>query len=91
MISKIAKLANLIIDEKDLDKFEKDFSSILAYVDKLEEVDVSGIEETANLSCVENVLRDDIEERKETKELLDLMPDKKDNYLQVNEVFEEND
>jgi aspartyl-tRNA(Asn)/glutamyl-tRNA(Gln) amidotransferase subunit C len=91
MISKIAKLANLIIDEKDLDKFEKDFSSILAYVDKLEEVDVSGIEETANLSCVENVLRDDIEERKETKELLDLMPEKKDNYLQVNEVFEEND
>ncbi|MDD3292853.1 MAG: Asp-tRNA(Asn)/Glu-tRNA(Gln) amidotransferase subunit GatC [Candidatus Pacebacteria bacterium] len=91
MISKIAKLANLIIDEKDLDKFEKDFSSILAYVNKLEELDVSGIEETANLSCVENVFRDDIEERKETKELLDLMPEKKDNYLQVNEVFEEND
>ncbi|HNP79417.1 MAG TPA: Asp-tRNA(Asn)/Glu-tRNA(Gln) amidotransferase subunit GatC [Candidatus Pacearchaeota archaeon] len=88
MIKKIAKLANLIIDDK---KLEKDFSSILEYVNKLKEVDVSGIEDTSNLSDNVNVFRKDIEQRKETKEIIDLIPEKENNYLRINEIFEEND
>jgi aspartyl-tRNA(Asn)/glutamyl-tRNA(Gln) amidotransferase subunit C len=88
MISKIAKLANLIIGDK---KLEKDFSSILGYVDKLKEVDVSEIKETSNLSCSNNVFREDIEIRKDVSDLLNLMPEKENNYLRVNEVFEENE
>jgi aspartyl-tRNA(Asn)/glutamyl-tRNA(Gln) amidotransferase subunit C len=88
MISKIAKLANLIIEDK---KMEKDFSSILDYVDKLKEVDVSEIKETANLSCSNNVFREDIEIRKDVTDLLNLMPEKENNYLRVNEVFQENE
>lgn len=88
MISKIAKLANLIIGDK---KMEKDFSSILGYVDKLKEVDVSEIKETANLSCSNNVFREDIEIRKDVTDLLNLMPEKENNYLRVNEVFQENE
>lgn len=88
MIKKIAKLANLIIDDK---KLEKDFSSILEYVNKLKEVDVSGIEDTSNLSDNVNVFRKDIEQRKEIKEIIDLIPEKENNYLRINEIFEEND
>ncbi len=88
MISKIAKLANLISENK---KMEKDFSSILDYVNKLKEVDVSNVEETANLSCSINVFRKDIEEKKDNALILELMPEKRNNYLVVNEVFEEND
>ncbi|MDD5098550.1 MAG: Asp-tRNA(Asn)/Glu-tRNA(Gln) amidotransferase subunit GatC [Candidatus Pacebacteria bacterium] len=88
MISKIAKLANLIVEDK---KMEKDFSSILGYVDKLKEVDVSEIKETSNLSCSNNVFREDVEIRKDVTDLLNLMPEKENNYLKVNEVFEEND
>lgn len=88
MIKKIAKLANLIVEDE---KLGKEFSSILEYVNKLKEVDVSGIEETANLSPNFNVFRKDIEERKETKEIIDLIPEKENNYLRINEIFEEND
>jgi aspartyl/glutamyl-tRNA(Asn/Gln) amidotransferase C subunit len=88
MISKIAKLANLIVEDK---KLEKDFSSILGYVDKLKEVDVSEIGETTNLSCSNNVFREDVEIRKDVSDLLALMPEKENNYLRVNEVFEENE
>lgn len=88
MISKIAKLANLISEDK---KMEKDFSSILEYVDKLKEINVSGVEETAIISCSSNVFREDIEEKKDNTRILELMPEKKNNYLVVNEVFEEND
>jgi aspartyl-tRNA(Asn)/glutamyl-tRNA(Gln) amidotransferase subunit C len=91
MIEKIAKLANLIIEEKNLSKFEKDFSSILDYVNKLKELDVIDVEETASLSSEKNVFRKDIEEKKEVNDLLKLMPNKNNNYLEVNEVFEEND
>jgi aspartyl-tRNA(Asn)/glutamyl-tRNA(Gln) amidotransferase subunit C len=88
MISKIAKLANLIVGDK---KMEKDFSSILGYVDKLKEIDVSEIKETSNLSCSNNVFREDVEIRKDVTDLLSLMPEKENNYLRVNEVFEENE
>jgi len=88
MISKIAKLANLIVEDK---KMEKDFSSILGYVDKLKEIDVSEIKETSNLSCSNNVFREDVEIRKDVTDLLNLMPEKENNYLRVNEVFEENE
>lgn len=88
MIKKIAKLANLIVEDE---KLGKEFSSILEYVNKLKEVDVSGVEETANLSPNFNVFRKDIEERKKVKEIIDLIPEKENNYLRINEIFEEND
>ncbi|MDD3170521.1 MAG: Asp-tRNA(Asn)/Glu-tRNA(Gln) amidotransferase subunit GatC [Candidatus Paceibacterota bacterium] len=87
-VRKIAKLAYLIVEEKE---FEKEFSAILGYVDKLKELDVSRVEETANLSSSKNVFREDVEERKETKDILKLMPETKNNYLEVKEVFFENE
>ncbi len=87
-VKKIAKLAYLIIEEKE---FKKEFLAILGYVDKLKELDVSRVEETSNLSSSKNVLRKDVEERKETKEILKLMPKTTNNYLEVKEVFFENE
>ncbi|MDD5696809.1 MAG: Asp-tRNA(Asn)/Glu-tRNA(Gln) amidotransferase subunit GatC [Candidatus Pacebacteria bacterium] len=87
-VNKIAKLAYLIIEEKE---FEKEFSAILGYVDKLKELDVSQVKETASLSLSKNVFREDVEERKETEDILKMMPETKNNYLEVKEVFFENE
>ncbi len=75
MISKeevkhIAKLARLGLGEKEIEKFQKELSSILDYVEKLKEVDVSKVEPTSHLLRVENVMRKD-EVSKFNKKLID--------------------
>lgn len=43
-VQHIAKLARLGLTENEIEKFRKELSSILDYVEKLKEVDVSGVE-----------------------------------------------
>lgn len=56
----IAQLARIELGEKELSSLTKDLQSILEYVRKLEEVDVSGVEPLAHATGRENVARDDI-------------------------------
>ncbi|MCS7085268.1 MAG: Asp-tRNA(Asn)/Glu-tRNA(Gln) amidotransferase subunit GatC [Bacteroidia bacterium] len=56
---KIAELAKLSIPEKDKSRFEKDLSLILEMVEKIEELDVSGIQPLTHLSETENMVRED--------------------------------
>ncbi|MFA5080683.1 MAG: Asp-tRNA(Asn)/Glu-tRNA(Gln) amidotransferase subunit GatC [Candidatus Paceibacterota bacterium] len=86
-IKDIAKLAYLEISEQEIEKLRKDFSSILEYVDKLKEVDISEINETANLSKTENIEREDIAKRFDNKSLIEAMPKQKNRYLEVKKVL----
>ncbi|MFA5087127.1 MAG: Asp-tRNA(Asn)/Glu-tRNA(Gln) amidotransferase subunit GatC [Candidatus Paceibacterota bacterium] len=91
-VKKIAKLSYLKINEEEMKKFEQDFSSILDYVNKLKELDVSLIEETANMANVENVFREDKERNfADVKLLAALMPRQRDNYLEVKKILNNND
>ena len=63
MISKeevkhIAKLARLGLSEKETEKFQKELSSILDYIEKLKEVDVSGVPEMTHAVETKNVFRE---------------------------------
>jgi len=76
-VQHIAKLARLGLTEKEIGKFQKELSSILDYIEKLKEVDISKVQptshsitralakggDTAAASSIEmeNVTRDDIE------------------------------
>lgn len=86
-IRDIAKLANLNINDDEIGKLREDFSSILEYVDKLSEVDVSGVDITANLSKANNVERPDIPKRFEKDLLIAAMPKQRDGYLEVKKVL----
>ncbi|MDD4409450.1 MAG: Asp-tRNA(Asn)/Glu-tRNA(Gln) amidotransferase subunit GatC [Candidatus Pacebacteria bacterium] len=86
-IKNIAKLAHLKIKDEEIDKLRNDFSSILDYVNKLGEVDVSQISETANLSNFSNVERDDIPSRFDKELLIDSMPKQRNGYLEVKKVL----
>ncbi len=59
-ITHIAKLANLQIEEKEKEKFQKQLSSVLEYISKLKEVDSKDIEPTSQVTGLENVTREDI-------------------------------
>ena len=54
-----AQLARLNLSEEEIAKFQAQLSQVLAYVEKLEQVDVSGVEPTAHANAVFNVFRDD--------------------------------
>ncbi len=54
-----AKLARLKIEEKDVGKFTRQIGDIIRYVEKLNELSLSGIEPTAHILPVENVVRED--------------------------------
>ena len=86
-IRKIAKLSYLEIKNEEIGEIREKFSSILEYVKKLQELDVSSIEETANLSKSENIFREDIGEEKDSEELLKALPRKKGNYLEVKKIL----
>lgn len=86
-IKNIAKLAYLEINADEIEKLRKDFSSILEYVDKLKEIDISEIKETANLLKTENIERQDIAKRFNSSLLIDAMPKQKNGYLEVKKVL----
>ncbi len=86
-IRRIAKLSYLEIKDEEIDELRKSFSSILEYVKKLQELDVSSIEETANLSQSENVFRKDFGEEKDFETLLKALPRRKGNYLEVKKIL----
>lgn len=59
----IAKLARLGLQEADIEKFSKQLSNIFAYIEKLNEVDTSSVAPTAQVTGLNNVMREDKEER----------------------------
>ncbi len=59
-IRKIAHLARLEFDEKESDKMSDNFNKILAWMDKLNEVDTNDVEPLIHMSEEVNVLRDDL-------------------------------
>jgi aspartyl-tRNA(Asn)/glutamyl-tRNA(Gln) amidotransferase subunit C len=56
----IAKLARLSLTDKEIKKMPKELSSILSYIDMLNEVNTEGVEPTAQVTGIETRLRNDI-------------------------------
>jgi aspartyl-tRNA(Asn)/glutamyl-tRNA(Gln) amidotransferase subunit C len=89
-VQHIAKLARLGLAEKEIGKFQKELSSILGYIEKLKEVDVSKAEPTSHSVLLENILRNDRAESEKVEvreKIIEQMPETKDGYLKVKSVF----
>jgi aspartyl-tRNA(Asn)/glutamyl-tRNA(Gln) amidotransferase subunit C len=67
-VKHIAKLARLGLKEDDVEKFAKQLSSIMEYVEKLNEVDVKDVQPTSQVTGLENVMREDVESRFSNRE-----------------------
>jgi len=67
-VKHIAKLARLGLKEEDVGKFATQLSSIMEYVEKLNEVDVKNVEPTSQVTGLENVMREDVEARFSNRE-----------------------
>lgn len=58
-IEHIAKLARIDLNEDEKELFGSQLSSILDYMEKLNELDTSDIEPTSHVLSLQNVMRDD--------------------------------
>jgi aspartyl-tRNA(Asn)/glutamyl-tRNA(Gln) amidotransferase subunit C len=89
-VQKIAQLARIEITDQEAEKYSKDLSAILGFVEKLNEADTEGVEPIAHVTGAKNVIREDkvIEYSKETKEkIINNFPEKKDRFDKVKAVF----
>jgi len=95
-VEHIAKLARLGLTDKEKEKFQKELSSILDFVEKLKEVDVSKVEPMTGGTSLVNVTRRDeikivpdlIKSKERREKILKNAPEKKNGYIKVKAVFE---
>lgn len=89
-VERIARLAHLAVPEEELESFRRQLSSILDYVGQLGEVDLRGVEPTAHVTGVSNVLREDVVRTTPAevrRALLDAAPAREGDLIKVKAVF----
>ena len=95
MISKkevehIAKLARLGLTEKEIQKFQRELSKILDYMEKLKEVNVSKVKATSHSIKIENIMRSDdasSQPVERVNKLIEAAPEKKKGHIKVKAIL----
>jgi aspartyl-tRNA(Asn)/glutamyl-tRNA(Gln) amidotransferase subunit C len=89
-VQKIAQLARIEISDDEAEKYSKELSDILGFVEKLNEANTEKIEPIAHITGAQNVMREDkvIEYSEEIKDnIIKNFPEKKDRFDKVRSVF----
>ncbi len=88
-VLKLANLSRLDLSEEEILRYQKELSDILAYVERLESVDVAGLEPSYQVSGLQNVMRKDVVKHQPSsaEELLNVVPKQKDRYIQVGRMI----
>lgn len=83
-IEYVGILAKIELDEKEKEQARKDMSEMLDYIDKLKELDTTGVEPMSHVFPVNNIFRQDIVENEDgSTETLANAPEKKDSGFKV--------
>lgn len=89
-IKHIAKLARLDLTPRELKKYGSQLSDILSYIEKLQEVNVDGVEPTSQVTGLEDILREDVAEdwdKREREDALRQAPELEDRQIKVKRVL----
>jgi aspartyl-tRNA(Asn)/glutamyl-tRNA(Gln) amidotransferase subunit C len=88
-IQHIAVLSRLNLSEEEKDLFGSQLSSILDYVDQLNELDTREIEPTSHVLSLSNVMRDDVlKSSLPGEEALKNAPSRSENFYRVPRIIE---
>ncbi len=91
-VEHVARLARLSLDDSQAGKMQSQLSSILDYIEQLNEVDTGDTQPTFHvLSSMKNVFRED-EPRGSipVEDALANAPERKDNFFKVPKIIKEN-
>ena len=88
LIQDIAKLSKLKFDDSAEEKMKADLEKMLAFVDKLNEIDTEGVDPLIYMSEEVNVLREDkLTEATSQEDALKNAPEKDSDYFKVPTVL----
>jgi aspartyl-tRNA(Asn)/glutamyl-tRNA(Gln) amidotransferase subunit C len=91
-VRKIAQLARIKLTTEEEQRHAQTISTVLDFVRTLNEVDTTGVEPTAQVTGLEDVVRFDMtEDCPHKKELLAQMPLVENNLLKVPAVFKDSE
>lgn len=88
----LSKLANIKLTEIEIEKFQKQLSSVVGYVEKLKEVNTDNVVTVSQVTGLANVTAED--GMKNTRQLsqektLQNAQAKKNGFIRVNAIFKE--
>jgi len=87
-VIKLAQLARIALTDAEVEKFQKDLSTVLDYVDELKKVDVSGVDEVFEVTGLVNVQRDDKAVVADNHQQIFLQaPEMKDGFYKVKAIL----
>lgn len=87
-IEYVGILAKLELSEEEKEQAKKDMASMLDYIDKLNELDTTGVEPMSHVFPVDNVFREDVVTNGDDRdEMLANAPKKKDGTYMVPKTF----
>ena len=88
-IEYVGILSKLGLSEEEKEQAKKDMGSMLDYIDKLNELDTTGIEPMSHVFPVQNVFREDVVTNgDESEKTLKNAPGEKDNMFMVPRTFD---
>ena len=89
-VLKLAQLARLELSKEEVNNFAKEINEILAFVEKLQAVDVSGLEPTVQVTGLSNVMREDVVKPYQATpgELLERAPAREGDLIKVKRVLQ---
>jgi len=90
-VRKVAKLARLELSEAEVEEFTGQLGAILAYVEKMNELDTTDVEPLAHCLPVSNVFRaDEVEPSLGTEKTLANAPQRDGPFFKVPKILEDN-
>lgn len=88
LIENLANLSRLTFNEQEKEEIRKDLEKMIAFVDKLNEVDTTGVEPLLHMTSAMNVYREDVVKGSMPKEeALQNAPGADGSYFKVPKVI----
>ena len=89
-VEHVARLARLALTDSELERMRLELAAILQYIEKLEAVDVTGVEPTSHAVPLVNVMREDEEEPPFDREaMMRNAPDRSGEFFRVPRIIED--
>ena len=89
-VLKLARLARLHLSDDEIERFQDEISTILGYVEQLQEVNLDGIQPTYQVTGLKDITRPDVVKDYGTsaEELLKNAPATKDGHIKVKRMLQ---
>ena len=87
-VVKIALLARISLSDSEVEKYQKELSTILEYVEELKLVNVDGLEEISQVTDLVNIQREDVAmQASNHDDIFKNAPEMKDGFYKVKAIL----